>query len=119
MSENESNISRWVTFVVTPFVLLAAAWVSIKAKSWFNYDLSPAEAAAYIFGILGGITLVIYKWVHGRGNYDLAKITHEPISRIEALEELIEERLPHAPSAPVAPAAGASSKPRAPGQKPS
>jgi hypothetical protein len=105
-----------VTFVLGPLILLIAGYVSIKAKSWFNYDLSPAEAAAYITSIVGGIALLIWKWLHNRGKYEIAKLSDEPVERVERLERLIEDRLPPAPQAPKAPEAGAPSKPRAPGQ---
>lgn len=114
MSNPESNISRWVTFLLGPLILLASAFVAAKAKQWFNYDLNPAEAAAYFFGIVGGVAALIYKWLHNRGVYEAAKSTGLPEEQLNHILSTIEEKLPTAPSAPISPAEGAPAAPHAP-----
>lgn len=114
MPNPESNISRWVTFLLTPLILLAASFIAIKAKQWFNYDLSPAATAAYLFGIVGSIAAVIYKWVHNRGVYEISKTTGLDEEQLDHILSTIEERLPTAPSAPTSPAEGAPAAPHAP-----
>lgn len=114
MPNPESNIARWVTFLVAPLVLLAASFIAIKAKTWFNYDLSPAAAAAYLFSIVGGVAAVIWKWVHNRGLYELSKTTGLPEEQLNHIVSTIEEKLPTAPSAPTSPAAGSPEAPGAP-----
>lgn len=114
MPDSQSNISRWVTFLLTPLILLAAGFVSVKAKSWFNYDLSPVEAAAYFVTIIGGIAAVIWKWVHNRGLHELASATGLPEEQINHIVSVIEEKLPNAPSAPTAPSEGAPAAAHAP-----
>jgi len=112
----ESNISRWVTFLVSPLVLLLSGFIAVKAKAWFNYDLSPAATAAYIFGIVGSIGAVIWKWVHNRGLHELAEKTGLPEEQLNHIVSTIEERLPQAPQAPTSPSAGAPAAAHAPPQ---
>jgi hypothetical protein len=110
----ESNISRWVTFLLGPLILLASAFVAAKAKQWFNYDLNPAEAAAYFFGIVGSVGALIYKWLHNRGIYEVSKTTGLDETLVNHIVSTVEERLPQAPSAPTAPAEGAPAAAHAP-----
>lgn len=110
-----SKISRWVVFLLTPLILLVSSFIAIKAKAWFNYDLSPAATAAYLFGLIGGVAAVIWKWVHNRGEQELAKAVGASPDQVEAIVTQVIERLPNAPSAPIAPADGAPAAPRAPG----
>lgn len=114
MPNLESNISRWVTFLLAPLVLLAASFIAIKAKTWFNYDLSPAATAGYLFGLIGGVAGIIYKWVHNRGLYELSKSTGLPEEQLNHIISTIEEKLPTAPSAPTSPAEGSPEAPGAP-----
>lgn len=110
-----SKISRWVVFLLGPLVLLASSFVAIKAKQWFNYDLSPAATAAYLFGIIGGLAALIWKWVHNRGEQELAKAVGVQPAEVEAIVSQVIERLPNAPSAPTTPGSGSPASPRAPG----
>lgn len=110
-----NNVARWVVFLLGPLVLIASSFIAIKAKTWFNYDLSPAATAAYLFTIIGGIAAAIWKWVHTRGLIDLAEKTGLNPTEVESVVSLIEERLPQAPQAPTTPGAGAPASPRAPG----
>lgn len=110
-----SKISRWVVFLLTPLILIASSFIAIKAKTWFNYDLSPAATATYLFTIIGGIAALIWKWVHNRGEQELAKAVGASPDQVEAIVTQVIERLPNAPSAPIAPADGAPAAPRAPG----
>lgn len=114
MPNPESNISRWVTFLLGPLILLASAFIAVKAKSWFNYDLSPAAAAAYIVSIVGGIASLIWKWLHNRGAYELHKTTGLNEDQLNHILSTIEERIPVAPSAPISPAEGAPAASHAP-----
>lgn len=110
-----NNVARWVVFLLGPLVLLASSFIAIKAKTWFNYDLSPAATAAYLFAIIGGVAAAIWKWVHNRGLIDLAKDASLNPTEVETVVSLIEERLPVAPNAPLTPGSGAPASPRAPG----
>lgn len=114
-TDEGSKISRWVVFLLTPLILLVSSFIAIKAKAWFNYDLSPAATAAYLFGLIGGVAAVIWKWVHNRGEQELAKAAGVNPDQVEAIVTQVIERLPNAPSAPIAPADGAPAAPRAPG----
>lgn len=114
MPNPQSNISRWVTFLFGPLVLLASGVIAVKAKSWFNYDLAPAEAAAYLFGIVGSVGAIVWKWVHNRGLYEIAKTAGLPEEQLNHILTTIEENLPQAPSAPIAPADGSPAAPHAP-----
>lgn len=117
MPNPQSNISRWVTFLVAPLVLLVSSFIAIKAKTWFNYDLSPAAAAAYLFSIVGGVAAVIWKWVHNRGLHELATASGMNEEQLNHIVSTIEEKLPQAPSAATTEAgSGAPASPRAPGE---
>lgn len=114
MNPESSNISRWVAFLILPLATLAGAWVAIKAKAWFNYDLNPAEAAAYIVSIVVSIAGGIGLWLRNRGKYEIAKATGVSEDQIDVIARVVAERLPAAPQA-AAPGAGSPASPRAPG----
>lgn len=114
MTEN-SNISRWIAFLVSPLVLLVSGFVALKAKQWFNVDVSSQDVAAYVFGIILSLGGILTVWLHNRGKHELAKLTGVSEDRVEAIEQLIEERIPHAPDAPLSPGKGSPETARAPG----
>lgn len=114
-TDANSNISRWIAFLLGPLAILVGGFVAIKAKSWFNYDLEPAEATAYILGIVGGIAGLFVTWLHNRGKNEIAKTTGLSETQVEGIVSVIEERLPHAPDAPLTPGGGSPASPRAPG----
>lgn len=99
MNAQTSNISRWIAFLVGPLVLLISGFIALKAKQWFNLDVSSQDVAAYVLGLvlsLGGLLTV---WLHNRGKHEIAKLTGLSEAKVEAIERLIESRLPAAPSA--------------------
>jgi hypothetical protein len=108
-TDPSSNISRWVTFLLGPLILIASGFVAIKAKSWFNYDLAPAEAAAYFTTIIGGIAAGVVTWVRNRGKYEIAKATGIDDATLDLIASAIASRLPQAPSAPSSGAVGQAS----------
>ena len=110
----ESNITRWVAFLILPLATIAGGFVAIKAKSWFNYDLDPAEATAYIVSTVGAIAGGIGLWLRNRGKYEIAERTGISEDQIDLIARVVAERLPQAPQAP-APGAGSPASPRAPG----
>lgn len=95
----QSNISRWVTFLFGPLAIAAGGFVAVKAKSWFGYDLAPAEATAYLLGIVGGISALVYKWLHNRGQYEIAKALGTSPANLDAITTAVLSRLPAAPDA--------------------
>jgi hypothetical protein len=98
MSPENSNITRWVAFLILPLATLAGAWIAIKAKAWFNYDLDPAEATAYIVSIVAAIAGGIGLWLHNRGKYEIAKATGIDEDKIDQIVGAVVSRLPSAPS---------------------
>jgi hypothetical protein len=104
--DENSNIGRWVAFLLGPLALLFGGFVAAKAKSWFNYDLAPAEAAAYFLTIVGGIAALLFKWLHNRGKYELAKATGISSDTIDLIASAVVTRLPQAPQAPQSPPLG-------------
>lgn len=118
----QSNISRWVTFLFGPLAIAAGGFVAVKAKSWFGYDLAPAEATAYMLGIVGGVSALIFKWLHNRGQYEIAKALGTSPDNLDAITTAVLSRLPAAPDAatasppsPPVPAAGDASPAAGPG----
>jgi hypothetical protein len=95
-----SNISRWVAFLVSPLVLLISGFIALKAKTWFNLDVSPQDVAAYVFGLVLSLGAILTTWLHHSGKQELAKLTGLSEDKVEGIEALIEERLPKAPDAP-------------------
>lgn len=106
----DSNISRWIAFLVGPLVALLSGFVALKAKAWFNLDVDPAEVAAYVFGIVLSVAGLFVTWLHNRGKYEIAKVTGVNPDVVELVEQTIEKRLPQAP----APGSGSPASPRAP-----
>ena len=93
----DSNISRWVAFLILPLATLAGGWVAIKAKSWFNYDLDPAEATAYIVSVIVSIAGGIGIWLRNRGRYEIAEATGIDADKLDLIVKAVENRLPQAP----------------------
>lgn len=113
-SVTESNITRWVAFLLLPLATLASGFIAIKAKAWFNYDLDPAEATAYIIGVVGSVAAGIGVWLRNRGKYEIAERTGISEEQIGLIARVVAEHLPQAPQA-AAPGAGSPASPRAPG----
>lgn len=113
-----SNISRWIAFLVLPLATLIGAFIAIKAKSWFNYDLDPAAAAAYVLGIILAIAGGLITWLRNRGKFEIASALKLDPDNIDAIAAQVLARIPPAPAAPQAPppgSTGAPPQPRAPG----
>jgi hypothetical protein len=100
VSSIDSNISRWVTFLFGPLALIAGGFIAIKAKAWFNYDLDPAEATAYVLGIVGGIAALVFKWLHNRGKYEIAEQLGVNADQLDTIATAVLSRLPAAPTSP-------------------
>jgi hypothetical protein len=113
--DENSNISRWIAFLVSPLVLLVAGFIALKAKQWFNVDVSSQDVAAYVFGIILSLGAILTTWLHNRGKHEIAKATGLSEDKVEALETLLEDRLPRAPDAPLTTGTGSPASPRAPG----
>lgn len=98
MSAENSNISRWIAFLILPLATLVGAFVAIKAKAWFNYDLDPAAATAYIVTIVGGIAGGIIAWLHNRGEYEIAERLNVDPDQLDTIVNAVLTRLPEAPA---------------------
>jgi hypothetical protein len=96
----DSNISRWVTFLFGPLAIIAGGFIAIKAKAWFNYDLDPAEATAYVLGIVGGIAALVFKWLHNRGRFEIAERLGVNPDQLDTIVNAVLNRLPEAPQTP-------------------
>ncbi len=99
-TDENSNISRWVAFFVLPLASIAGSFIALKAKTWFNYDLDPAEATAYIVSVVAAIAGGIALWLHNRGKYEIAKATGIDDEKIDLIAHAVAERLPKPPQAP-------------------
>lgn len=106
MNPQTSNISRWITFLVGPLVLLISGFIALKAKQWFNLDVSSQDVAAYVLGLVLSLGGLLITWLHHGGKQELAKLTGMSEARVEALENLIESRMPAAPMTPLMPEGG-------------
>lgn len=93
----DSNVSRWVAFLFGPLTVLAGGFVAVKAKSWFGYDLDPAEAAAYFATIVGGIAAGVVAWVRNRGKYEIAERLDVDPDKLDLITNAVISRLPDAP----------------------
>lgn len=98
MFDPSSNISRWVTFLFGPLLLLAGAFVAAKSKQWFNYDLDPAAATAYFVGIVGGLAGIVVTWLRNRGKYEIAKAAGVSPDTVDLIASAVADRLPQAPT---------------------
>lgn len=104
-------ITRWVTFLVTPFVAAAALVVSAKANAWFGIALTPAEIVAFVLSLVAPIVT----WLWNRGKWEIAAHLGQKTERdIEQITSRVIEKLPAPPTAPD-PGAGSPATPRAPG----
>jgi hypothetical protein len=109
-----SNISRWITFVVTPFLALAGGFIALKANTWFGMHLAPAEATAWVTAVVGGIIALALKWLHTRGQFELAKSVGVDPKVVDQIVDAVIDRLPQAPQVPPAGKPGAAANPGAP-----
>lgn len=104
-------VTRWVTFVIAPLLLVGTTFVATKAKAWFGVELDTGEIVALLLSLVAPIVA----WLIGRIRWELAlhfgQTTENEIDRI-AQRAL--ELLPPPPAAP-APGAGSQQPPRAPG----
>lgn len=111
-SPGSSYISRWVAFLILPFVTAIATLVSTKAKAWFGVDLDPAEVVAFVLATAGGIAV----WLYNRGKFEVAHATGLNEETVEGIvDKVIETRLPPPPTSQTDPGAGSPASPRAPG----
>lgn len=97
MNPQDSNISRWIAFLVGPIATLAAGFVALKAKTWFNLDVEPAEVVAYVTGLVLSVGGLFVTWLHNRGKYEIAKEAGASPELVEQITRIIESRLPTAP----------------------
>jgi hypothetical protein len=110
----ESNISRWVTFLFGPLAVIAGGFIAIKSKQWFGYDLEPAEATAYVLGVVGSIATGVALWIRNRGKYEIAERTGIDEETLTRVAKIVAEQLPAPPQA-ARPGGGSPASPRAPG----
>ena len=116
MFDPSSNISRWVAFLLGPLAIAAGAFVAIKAKQWFNYDLDPAEATAYFVTLIGGIAAGVVTWLRNRGRFEIAAHLGVNPDQLDTIVNAVLTRLPEAPQSPAttAPSEGAPAAAHAP-----
>ena len=118
MFDPSSNISRWVTFLFGPLLVLAGAYVAAKSKQWFGYELDPAAATAYFVTIVGGIAAGVITWLRNRGKYEIAAQLGVNPDQLDTIVNAILTRLPEAPQTPATtrPQDGAPAAAQAPPQ---
>jgi hypothetical protein len=109
-----SNITRWIAFLVAPFLALAGGFIALKANSWFGMHLAPAEATAWVTTVVLGIVGLALKWLHTRGQFELAKTVGTDPKTIDQIVGAVIDRLPQAPQAPPPGTAGAPAQPQGP-----
>lgn len=74
-----SNIGRVVTFVVTPILLPIVALGSVWLQDNLGINLDPTETVAYIGTVVSGLSLVIFKWLSNRGEWEKTVATIEKL----------------------------------------
>lgn len=112
MPEQTSNISRWVAFLFTPLIALIAGFVALKAKQWFNVDVSSEAVAVYVGGIILSVVGLGVTWLRNRGKYEIAKeFGFENPEVVDRIMQTVEERLPQVPQVPPRSAGGVQGSP--------
>lgn len=96
-------VGRWITFLATPLITLVSGFVALKANSWFDLNLAPADVAAYTGGVVLSIGTAVGVWLHNRGKYEIAELTKLTPEQVAAIQARIEAELPQPPPAPGAP----------------
>jgi hypothetical protein len=71
----EQYIARIVTFVVAPLAVSAATAVAYAAQKYVGIDFDANELSVYLTSVAVGQALVIYKWLSGRAQYEIATAT--------------------------------------------
>ena len=99
-----SNVSKWFTYIVSPFAMLVGGTVAVKAQTWFNLKVDPLVVAAFVLAVVGGIAHVASKWVHNRGMWEIAHVLHVSPTTLQGIETKTEEDLPAPPTVPDPPA---------------
>lgn len=91
-----SNITRWVAFLLGPLAAVISGIVVHVALTVFGYHLDPVQMTAWVLGVL----FLISVWLYNRGKYEIAHLLHLSPLTVEDIEHLIETKLPPAPPAP-------------------
>ncbi len=68
--ELESNITRWVSGLVVPILLPVSTAVSYGLQKWLGFELSAGSLSAYLGTIVAGVSIIAYRWVAGRADYE-------------------------------------------------
>jgi hypothetical protein len=68
----QSNIGRWVTFILTPILLplVGAAAYWLQDVVGVNLKADPAVVTAYIVAVVGGLAAMVVTWLRNRGNHE-------------------------------------------------
>ena len=99
---------------MAPLITLVSGFIALKANAWFDMNLTTAEVAAYVGGIVLSIGTAIGVWLHNRGKFEIASLTGLTPEQVARIEALIESRLPNAPEkpAPLPPSSTGQAPPR-------
>lgn len=92
-----SNISRWVSWLLMPLATAAGGFIALKARTWFGLDIDPAEATAYALGLMLAIASGFLLWVRNRGKYEIARVfglDPEEVERLEVMGKLGAAQMP-------------------------
>jgi hypothetical protein len=95
-----SNISRWVAFLLAPLAALAAGLLAHAALSIFGITLDPTATTAWMLGVMGGLIALAYKWLHNRGQAEIAHALGTSPQQLDELASLVASRLPAPPKQP-------------------
>jgi len=93
-----SNIARWVAFLLGPLAALIAGFVTHIALSVFGYHLNDTATTAWVLGVTLGVAGLIGTWLHNRGKFEIASLLHLSPLTVEEIEHLIATKIPPAPA---------------------
>lgn len=68
------TVSRFVTFILTPFIVVLSTWLANEAQTIFGADLDGAQLAVYLGSVAVPVGVACVAWIVNRGKYEIAKI---------------------------------------------
>jgi len=76
-SSGPITISRFVAFILTPFIVALSTLLANAAQSIAGVDLDSTQLAVYLSSVAVPVGIACVAWIVSRGRYEIAKLNAE------------------------------------------
>lgn len=83
----QSNIGRWVAFVLTPLLLPLVGALAFWLQDALGVDMDPVAVTGFIVSVVGGLAAVLLIWLRNRGQYENSAV--ETLTLLKAGQDTV------------------------------